>query len=123
MTSVRRRPAATAVLALAAMAVLILGPATAAQASVLVKAGGSENTFRPKLLNVNKGTKVVWKDVGGTHTVTAYSKNWSKSVTLSTGQTTSFTFKATGRYKYRCVFHSTLVNGVCSGMCGKVVVG
>ena len=122
MTAVRRRSVRSTAVVLVAVAALIL-PATIAQASALVKLGGSMNTFRPKLLSINKGTKVVWKDVGGSHTVTAYSKNWSKSVTLSTGQTTSFTFKTTGRFKYRCLFHSTLVNGVCSGMCGKVVVG
>jgi plastocyanin len=101
---------------------LVLGPATSAQASVLVKATAA-HTFKPKKLEINAGTKVVWKAMSGTHTVTAYSKNWSKNTTINTGQTTSFTFRSKGRYKYRCLIHSTLVDGVCSGMCGKVVVG
>ena len=54
--------------------------------------------------------------------VTAYKGNRNKNVTLSQGQTTSFTFNNAGVYKFRCTIHSTLSNGVCSGMCGKVVV-
>jgi plastocyanin len=108
--------------ALAAVTVLLmLLPATTAQASVLVKATGSQ-TFRPKRLEIGTGTKVVWKSVSGTHTVTAYSHNWSKDVTISTGQTTSFTFNKAGRYKYYCRRHGSVSAGVCTGMCGKVIV-
>ena len=110
----------------AAAAVLALCLSVPAQASVLIKAGGNAscNWFRPAGVSVARGTKVVWKDVCGQHTVTSYSKNWSKNVTLTTvGQTTSFTFKTRGVFKFRCKFHSTLSNGVCSGMCGKVTVG
>jgi plastocyanin len=65
----------------------------------------------------------VWKAVSGTHTVTAYSKNWSKNTTISQGNTTSFTFKKAGTYKFVCTIHGSVSNGVCSGMCGKIVVG
>jgi len=107
---------------LAAVAALTLATVSTAQAVERVKATGSQ-TFRPKKLQVGTGTRVVWKSVSGTHTVTAYSNNWSKNTTISTGDTTSFTFSNAGRYKYRCTFHSTLSNGVCTGMCGKVIVG
>jgi plastocyanin len=86
-----------------------------------VKATGSR-TFDPARLRVATGTRVVWKAVSLTHTVTAYRGDWSKNVTISAGQTTSFTFKQAGRYKYRCTIHSTLADGVCTGMCGKIVV-
>ena len=105
--------------------VTMFAMAPAANSAVVVK--GSTTTsgshWKPKITDVAKGTKVVWKAVSGTHTVTSYSKNWSKNVTISTGQQTSFTFNSAGTYRFRCKFHSTLTNGVCSGMCGKIVVG
>jgi plastocyanin len=103
-----------------ALVALILGQAFPASASVLVRA--KCNFFSPKAVSVGKGTKVVWKSVCMSHTVTAYSKNWSKNVVLGQGQTTSRTFKTKGVFKFRCRFHSTLSNGKCSGMCGKVTV-
>jgi plastocyanin len=74
-------------------------------------------------VSIAKGAKVTWKAVNSNHTVTAYGGNWSKDTTINQGQSTSKTFKRSGVYKFRCRFHSTLVNGVCSGMCGKVTVG
>jgi len=93
-----------------------------ASASVVVK-GTSGNRWKPNSVSVATGTKVVWKAVTGSHTVTAYKGNWSKNTTIAQGTSTSFTFKSTGVYKFRCRFHSSVVNGKCSGMCGKVVVG
>jgi len=108
-------------------ALVVLGAAAIpAQAVTIVKASGTSlatGHFKPKSLSVAKGTKVKWKAVEGFHTVTAYSRNWSKDSNLSVGNPTTFTFKRTGTFKYRCSFHSTLANGVCSGMCAKVVVG
>jgi plastocyanin len=109
-------------LALSAVAMLILVPATSAQALVRVSATAS-HTFEPRRVHVTRGTRVVWKSLSGTHTVTAYSSNWSKNTTINTGQTTSFRFRRRGVFLYRCLIHSTLVNGVCSGMCGRVRVG
>jgi plastocyanin len=109
-----------------AAVVLALSSSLPAQAATVVKAGAGTTctSFKPAKVSIAKGTKVVWKDVCRSHTVTSYSKNWSKDTTLSSvGQTTSFRFLKKGTFKYRCRFHSSLVNGVCSGMCGKVVVG
>jgi plastocyanin len=105
--------------------VTMFAMAPAANSAVVIKGVSTSSGFRwkPKITDVGHGTKVVWKAVVGTHTVTAYSKNWSKNVTISSGQTTSHTFKSAGTYRFRCLFHSTLSNGVCTGMCGKVVVG
>jgi plastocyanin len=91
-----------------------------------VAVGKSGNVYSPAKLKVAVGTKVVWKNdstTGVSHTVTAYGGNWSKSVVLAPGQTTSFTFNKKGTYKYHCKFHSTLSKGVCSFMCGVIVVG
>ena len=74
-------------------------------------------------MSVAKGTKVVWRAVTGTHTVTAWKGAWRKSTTIVQGTSTSFIFRRVGVFRFRCLFHSTLVNGACRGMCGKVVVG
>jgi plastocyanin len=96
-----------------------------AGAAVVIKGADTSAGFRwkPHAVNVARGTKVVWKAVTGSHTVTAYKGRWSKNTTIAQGTSTSFAFKSTGVFKFRCRFHSTLVNGVCTGMCGKVVVG
>jgi plastocyanin len=94
---------------------LILAPATPAQAASVVKATQTLK-FKPKVLDVHKGAKVVWKNVCScTHTVTSTSSNWSKNTTLQSGDTTSFTFKRKGTYKYHCTIHAH--------MRGKIVVG
>lgn len=109
--------------AMLASTILVAGLAASASAgSVTVKATNA-NTFKPKIANVSDGTKVVWKNPSSrTHNVTATSKNWTKSATIAVGSATSFTFKKSGKYRYRCTLHSTLSSGKCSGMCGKVIV-
>jgi plastocyanin len=96
-----------------------------AGAAVVIKGVDTSSGFRwkPHAVSVAVGTKVTWKAITGTHTVTSYKGRWSKSTTIAQGSTTSFTFKTAGVYKFRCSFHSTLTGGVCRGMCGKVVVG
>jgi plastocyanin len=111
---------------LASLFVMLAAVAPPAQALVVVKASGTSfatGQFKPKSLSIAKGTTVKWRALEGSHTVTAYSRNWSKDSNLSVGNPTRFTFNRTGTFKYRCSFHSTLSNGVCSGMCAKVVVG
>jgi plastocyanin len=117
---IRRAAAVTA-----ALVTLVMVQVLPAQAAVTVRVGAGTNCrhFKPAKVSVAKGAKVVWKDVCLSHTVTAYSRNWSKDVTLSVGDTASRIFRSKGVFKYRCEFHSTLAGGVCSGMCGKVVVG
>lgn len=106
---------------LAAGAVFAL-PATSQGATFTVRATSSR-TWKPAILTVGKGSRVVWKNPTSTrHNVVSYSRNWSKSSALNPGTSTSFTFRRTGRYKYRCTFHSSLRDGRCEGMCGKVVV-
>jgi plastocyanin len=121
-STTHKRPARHAAVAVAAVAALVLAPATSAQAAAVRVKATSSRTFVPARVRIAPGTKVVWKAVGLTHTVTAYKGHWSKDVSIPAGQTTSFRFKQTGRYKYRCTIHSTLSNGVCTGMCGKIIV-
>ena len=104
--------------------VTIFAMAPAANSAVVVKgvSGAAGFHWKPKITNITHGTKVTWKAISGNHTVTAYKGHWSKNTRINQGQSTSFTFSNAGVYKFRCTFHSTLSNGVCSGMCGKVVV-
>ena len=114
-----RRRVAALVLALGAVAVM---PATSQGGTFTVKATGNK-TFNPASLSVSKGSKVVWKNPDDDdHTVTAYGRGWSKNARLDQGESTSFTFRRTGTYKYRCTLHSKLDGGTCNGMCGKVRV-
>ena len=105
---------------------LVVQPASSA---VVIKAVScsscaSNYKWKPSITSVVHGTKVTWKAVTGSHTVTSISKNWSKSVTISSSGATSFTFKTAGTYRFRCTFHSSYnaTTKKCSGMCGKVVV-
>src|SRR2546426_1880365 len=92
---------------------VIFGSTLPAQAATVVKATDSL-TFRPAVVTIHRGQKVVWKNVASiSHTVTSTSSNWSKNVDLHPGDTTSHTFKKRGTYKYKCRFHVT------SGMTGK----
>jgi plastocyanin len=117
-----RRQLVALTLAAAVMGGVAAQPAEAATVvkGVLTSSG---YRWRPGAVSISKGGKVVWKAVNSKHTVTAYGGNWSKDTTINQGQSTSKTFKRSGVFKFRCRFHSTLVNGVCSGMCGKVTVG
>lgn len=110
-----------------ALAATLLGSVAAqpANAAVVIKGVSTTVGFRwkPHAVSVARGTKVVWKAVTGTHTVTAWKGRWSKSTTIVQGTSTSFIFRRIGVYRFRCLFHSTLVSGVCRGMCGRVTVG
>ena len=105
---------------LGTVSILALGQALPAQAAVTIRARC--NFFDPARVSVQHGTRVVWRGACATHTVTAYGGNWSKDVTISQGQTTGKTFRQTGVFKFRCRIHSTLSDGVCTGMCGRVRV-
>jgi len=101
--------------------VTVFAMAPAANSAVVVKGSGTH--WRPKVTSIHTGVKVVWKAVSGSHTVTAYKGHWSKNTSLPQGHSTSFTFNSSGTYKFYCQIHGSVTNGVCTGMCGKIVVG
>ena len=108
----------------AVLAAVGLGTAAAPTfaASTTVKATGND-TWSPSSKTVSKGTKVVWKNPSDDdHNVVSYKGAWSKSSSLAEGGSTSFAFRKGGTFKYRCTLHSSLNDGKCQGMCGKVVV-
>jgi plastocyanin len=105
---------------IAATAAVAQSRATPARATKTVRAIVSH--WSPTTVRISTGDVIKWRGVSGTHTVTAYSSNWSFNKDLSTGDVEDRTFRRAGTFKFRCTFHSTLTNGHCSGMCGKVVV-
>ena len=120
-------PAVVRRLAVVVVAMVLVGVASLPAGSVSVVRGVSTDAgfrWRPRITEVARSSRVVWKAVDGSHTVTSYGGGWSKNTTLPEGQQTSFTFNSRGTFKFRCtiLFHSTLSSGTCSGMCGKVVV-
>ncbi len=76
--------------------------ATALSASVEIK----NFSFNPSTLTVKAGTKVTWTNNDSVpHTVSSDSGNLLNSVSLSPGQSFSFTFTNSGTTKYHCGIH------------------
>lgn len=78
--------------------------------------------WSPATVRISRGDEIKWRGVSGTHTVSAYGGNWAFNKQLSTGDVEAHTFRRAGTFRFRCTIHSTLTNGRCSGMCGKIVV-
>jgi plastocyanin len=95
------------------IATLALGVGVAQAGGGTVKA--SNYKFAPKTLTITKGSKVTWKWVNGSHTVTFVKGSFDKALNKA-HPSVSRTFKTAGTYKYYCSFHRTL------GMTGKIVV-
>jgi plastocyanin len=114
------------VIAIALLSFALAGSAAARPFGIAVADGGLKYT--PKTAHVKKGKKIKWTNRGsGTHTVTFYKKpNGSdiKSFSLSAGDSKKRKPDKKGVYKYRCLIgsHSSLNNGVCTGMCGKLKI-
>lgn len=84
---------------------------------------GISQHWSPALVRISAGDTIRWRAVSNApHTVTAYGGNWTFNVQLGPGGVRAHRFTRAGTFLFRCRFHSTLFNGHCTGMCGKVVV-
>jgi plastocyanin len=83
---------------------------------------GISTHWSPTTVRISAGDRIKWRAISNTHTVTSYRANWHFNQALAQGATVSHRFSHAGTFRFRCMIHSTLSNGVCSGMCGKVVV-
>jgi plastocyanin len=103
---------------------LVLVPAVANAGKVKIKAsctGGCH--WAPSFKKVAKGTKIVWKNPSGVfHNVKSFKGHWLPKRNLAPGAKIHKRLWKHGVYHFRCTLHSTLINGVCSGMCGKIKV-
>jgi plastocyanin len=115
MSSAKR---AGASLVLAVMLVVDLGGA--AQASPVIRGLGVR--WSPSTVTVGSGSSVRWRGVAGLHNVVSYSRNWSFEKALPEGAVVGKRFRSSGRYRFRCTFHSSMSGNTCTGMCGSVVV-
>jgi plastocyanin len=120
----RTRVVVAVALAAAVVAGLLATGVVAAPFKVSVADGGFK--FSPKTAHVLKGRKVKWTNKGNmTHTITFYKRPKGakmSSFSLSPGASKKRKVTKTGVYKYRCMVatHSSLSNGKCTGMCGKI---
>jgi plastocyanin len=99
----------------------------AALAPFKIAVAKSGLSYSPKAAAVKKGRKVKWTNQSGsaTHTVTFYKKPKgakTQGFTLGAGDSRTRKITKKGVYKYRCTIlgHSSVSNGTCTGMCGKV---
>ena len=103
------------------VALLLLIAGSSPAASFGVRAEGER--WKPAHRYVTKGDRVVWRNpTKRIHDVTAYGGNWSKKAILDPGERTSKRFSSRGKFTYRCVRHSAMVDGQCDGMCGVIHV-
>jgi plastocyanin len=113
------------VLTLVIATATILGTAGIADAVTVGVRGnfnGSRYVWSPQVRSVARGTTVRWRAVEGSHNVKSRGANWSYFRTLPLGTSRTRTFTRRGTFRYFCTIHGNVVNGVCSGMCGSIVV-
>lgn len=109
--------------AAASAALVMLVPTAALSATKTVTARAS--SWGPARVEIKKDDRVTWTNPSSSfrfHTITSASNNWTKSTRLAPGDSSSKRFRQTGRYKFRCLEHSVMVDGQCDGMCGVVKV-
>jgi plastocyanin len=115
---------AASLLVIALIATAVASPHarhTPARATKTVKAISEH--WSPATVRISAGDTIEWKAISNApHTVTAYGGNWTFNKNLGQGGVQDHRFARAGTFLFRCRFHSTLSNGHCSGMCGKVVV-
>lgn len=96
-------------------AVLLVAGLAATIASAASEPVKAKNfSFGPKKVTIEEGDKVVWKNKGGSHTVTFNNGSFDKAI--SGDDRVSRKFTQSGTYRYYCRPHKSL------GMKGKVVV-
>jgi plastocyanin len=120
----RRRPTAV-VLALVIAVGTLIGSAGVADAVTVGVRGifnGTRYVWSPKARDISRGTSVRWRAVDGSHNVKSRGANWSYFRSLPNGSSVTRTFNRRGTFRYFCTIHGSVSNGVCTGMCGRIVV-
>lgn len=79
--------------------------------------------WRPASRSIAVGDRVRWRAVDGSHNLKSRGANWSFFRNLPQGTTVGRTFNRRGTFRYYCTIHGSVQNGVCTGMCGRIVVG
>ena len=121
MAACRRKGLAALTIALA----LTAGTAGTADAVTVGVRGifnGSRYVWSPTAKAISRGVTVRWRSINGSHTVKSRGTNWSFFRNVPAGTSVTRTFNRRGTFRYYCTIHGSVVNGVCSGMCGRIVV-
>ena len=121
MAARRHRGIVVLALSLATMAGTT-GIADAVTVGVRGVFNGTRYVWRPKVREVARTTTVRWRAVDGSHNIRSRSANWNYFRSVPMGTSAARTFNRRGRFRYYCTIHGNLANGVCSGMCGSIVV-
>jgi plastocyanin len=121
MAARRRKGLAALAIALTLMTVTS-GAADAVTVGVRGIFNGSRFVWSPTVREINRGVIVRWRAVDGRHTVKSRGTNWSYFRNIPVGTSVRRTFNRRGTFRYYCTIHGSVVNGVCSGMCGRIVV-
>ena len=119
---VRRRRGLAALTIALALTAGTAAPAAAVTVGVRGIFNGSRYVWRPAVKEINRGVIVRWRSVEGNHTVRSRGANWSYFRNVPVGTSVKRTFNRRGTFRYFCTIHGDVVNGVCSGMCGRIVV-
>jgi plastocyanin len=101
---------------------IVGGIASTASAATIVR--GKSSRWHPATVRVARGQTVKWRAVDTHHAVRSYGPNWTFSAHLAKGTSSApHKFRKRGTFKFYCLVHGSVSGGVCTGMCGKVVVG
>lgn len=109
---------------------LVFAPAASTGAAVKITTIVGDNgwEFDPPKKRVVKGTVVKWVEKSYTaHRIEFYKgpfSDGSKDFRLDPEEVVKRRLRKTGVYKFRCTIspHSSLADGVCTGMCGVIRV-
>lgn len=108
------------------VALLVSGsPTWSATSSFRASGSPGDFSWSPTSRTISKGDRIRWRNpLSGSHKVVSYTSNWSYDKTVPAGESVAKRFRRRGTFLFRCTLtgHSSLNDGVCSGMCGKVVV-
>ncbi|MBA3363382.1 MAG: hypothetical protein H0T07_03135 [Actinobacteria bacterium] len=83
---------------------------------------GTRFVWSPQTRSIVPGMTIRWRAVDGSHNVKSRGSNWSYFRNLPNGTSVPRTFNRRGTFRYFCTIHGSVTNGVCSGMCGRIVV-
>ena len=118
-----RRRNGIVVLALAvALTLGTSGMADAVTVGVRGVFNGTRYVWSPKVKSITRATTVRWRAVDGSHTIKSRGANWTYFRNLPLGSSVARTFNRRGTFRYYCTIHGRVSNGVCTGMCGRIVV-
>jgi plastocyanin len=121
----RRRGSIAIALGLVLVCATILGTADSAGAVTVGVRGvfnGARYVWSPKVREIVPGTTIRWRAVDGSHNVQSRGSNWSHFRSVPNGTSVTRTFNRRGTFRYSCTIPGNVVDGVCSGMCGRIVV-